>query len=457
MALASMDASAPSTGSALASRLVETDMPRLALLLIVLVLRLAETGCAAERPNVLILLSDDQAWNDYGFMGHDVIRTPHLDRLAAQSAVFPRGYVPSSLCRPSLATLITGLYPHQHRISGNDPVFDALRGRNRYQSPDYLRLNERLIVHIEEHPTLPRLLGQQGYLSLQTGKWWEGHHSRGGFTSGMTHGDPARGGRHGDAGLDVGRKGIQPLVDFLDSAGERPWFIWYAPMLPHTPHNPPERLLEKYSAPGKSEHVARYQAMCEWWDESCGEVLAALDQRGLTQNTLVVYLCDNGWIQDPEAPRYGPRSKRSPNEGGVRTPIMLRWPGRIEPARYDALASSIDVAPTILAACGLPPTAEMTGINLLEVCRQKGRTDRQRLFGEIFDHDVADVDVPARSLQYRWCIEGDWKLILPAAADEAVQLYNLADDPHEDRNLALERADIVQRLTAAINAWWSAS
>lgn len=409
---------------------------------------------AAERPNILILLSDDQGWTDYGFMGHETIRTPHLDRLAAQSALFPRGYVPSSLCRPSLATLITGLYPHQHRISGNDPAFEAPRGAPRYQSEEYLRLNERLIAHIEEHPTLPRLLGSIGYRSLQTGKWWEGNYARGGFTAGMTHGDPRRGGRHGDAGLEIGRQGIQPVIDFLDAAGDQPWFLWFAPMMPHTPHNPPERLLAKYVAPGKSLHVARYQAMCEWWDEACGEVLAQLDQRGLAEKTLVVYLCDNGWIQDPEAPRYAPRSKRSPHEGGIRTPILLRWPGRIAPGRYETLVSSIDVAPTLLAACGLKPTEEMTGLNLLEVCRQGGRSSRERLFGEIFDHDVADVDVPARSLQYRWCIEGEWKLILPSAADEPVELYRLSDDPQEERNLAAEHPEIVQRLTAAINAWW---
>jgi uncharacterized sulfatase len=426
---------------------------------------------AADVPNILYIISDDQAWTDYGFMGHDAIKTPHLDKLASQSATFSRGYVPNSLCRPSLATLITGLYPHQHKISGNDPVFDAPRGTPRYKSPDYLRLNAKLISHIEEVPTLPRLLGKKGYVSFQSGKWWEGNSARGGFTAGMTHGDVERGGRHGDAGLDIGRKGVKPVLDFIDAAGDKPWFVWYAPMLPHSPHNPPQRLLEKYTAPGKSEHVAKYQAMCEWFDETCGEILKHLDEKRLAENTLVVYVTDNGWIQNPEAPRYAPKSKRSPYDGGIRTPILLRWPGRIEPARYDdTLVSSIDLAPTILAAAGIPATDNMQGLNLLEVCRNNGRTDRARLFGEIFDHDVANVDVPAESLQYRWGIEGDWKLILPAREDlpadtndgadpkvtqkVVVELYNLAQDPFEAKNLAQKHPEVVARLTRAIDEWW---
>src|SRR4051812_25252116 len=103
----------------------------------------------AKQPNVVMIISDDQAWTDFGFMGHPVIRTPHLDRLASQSAVFKRGYVPTSLCRPSLATLISGQYAHQHKISGNDPP----KGTDR----------ELMLKHIRRIPTLPKLLGERGY------------------------------------------------------------------------------------------------------------------------------------------------------------------------------------------------------------------------------------------------------------------------------------------------------
>lgn len=174
----------------------------------------AATAWAAP-PNVVLIISDDQAWTDFGFMKQAPVRTPHLDRLAARSAVFRRGYVPTSLCRPSLATIITGLYPHQHGITGNDPP----PGTDR----------TALLKHIRAVPTLPRLLAAKGYRSFQTGKWWEGNYSEGGFTAGMTHGDPKHGGRHGDLGLHIGREGLKPIFDFINSCGESPYFLWYAP------------------------------------------------------------------------------------------------------------------------------------------------------------------------------------------------------------------------------------
>ena len=404
---------------------------------------------AAEPPNVVLILSDDQAWTDFGFMGHQDIRTPHLDRLAAQSAVFPRGYVPTSLCRPSLATLISGLYPHQHKITGNDPP----KGTNRAE----------MLRHIRRIPTLPRLLASKGYLSLQTGKWWEGSHTLGGFTAGMTHGDPKRRGRHGDEGLKIGRQGMQPIFDFIDGCGAKQFFIWYAPFLPHTPHNPPARLLEKYTAPDRPVELARYYAMCEWFDETCGQLLDFLDRKKLAENTLVVFVTDNGWIQRtpgmklPDGWRYGfaPKSKRSPYDGGVRTPIMLRWPGRIQPGRYDTLVSSVDLPPTILTAAGVKPPSEMTGIDLLSVAAAQGKTDRKAIFGEIFDHDVVDIDDPAPGLQFRWCIEGNWKLILPTAGSRPAELYDLAADPHETNNLASKHRDVAARLKKLTDDWWS--
>ena len=403
---------------------------------------------AAEPPNVVLIIGDDQAWGDFGFMGHPVIRTPRLDRLASESLVFTRGYVPSSLCRPSLASIATGLYPHQHKITSNDPP----RG---LPKKEFLRQRQEQIANIDRVPTLPRLLGQRGYVSFQTGKWWEGSHRRGGFTSGMTHGDPARGGRHGDAGLKIGREGMQPIYDFIESAGDRPFFIWHAPFLPHTPHNPPPELLEKYVDKTDSIHVARYWAMCEWFDRTCGELLDYLDRKGLAGNTLVAFVVDNGWIQRRDAGGYAPRSKRSPNEGGIRTPIVLRWPGRIEPRTdRETPAISIDLAPTILAACGLEPTEQMQGVNLLD---GEALGKRDAIFGEIFTHNAVDVDVPASSLQYRWCIAGPWKLILPHPANEpgaAVQLYNVLADPHERENLATEQPERVAKLKKRIGAWW---
>jgi arylsulfatase A-like enzyme len=404
----------------------------------------------AAPPNVVLIIGDDQAWTDFGFLGHPVIQTPNLDRLASQSLVFTRGYVPSSLCRPSLAALATGLYPHQHRITSNDPPLGLAR-------EEMLRQRGEQIANIERVPTLPRMLGEKGYLSMQTGKWWEGRFSRGGFTHGMTHGDPARGGRHGDEGLKIGREGMEPIFRFIDEAGDRPFFLWYAPFLPHSPHNPPERLLEKYRDKTDSIHVARYWAMCEWFDETCGQLLDHLREKKLADNTLVVFVVDNGWIQRPDAGGYAPRSKRSPYDGGLRTPIMLRWPGRIEPARDERTpVVSVDLVPTILTACGLEATADMQGLNLLD---QAALSQRKAIFGATFTHNAIDVRDPASSVEYRWCIEGRWKLLVPNAAsvpEAQSELYGVLTDPYEERNLADENPDCVVHLKAMIDAWWPA-
>ena len=146
--------------------------------------------------------------------------------------------------------------------------------------------------------------------------------------------------------------------------------------------------------------------MCEWWDETCGELLGHLDKQGLAENTLVVYVTDNGWIQSPNANPFAPRSKRSPYEGGVRTPIMLRWPAQLKPAaRRPSLVSTIDLAPTILAACGLSTRSAMRGSSLLDVAAGKS-PGHDAVFGEIYAHDVADIERPTAGLEFRWCICG---------------------------------------------------
>jgi uncharacterized sulfatase len=408
-----------------------------------------KVATAADPPNVVMILADDQAWTDYGFMGHPAIKTPHLDKLSTQSATFVNGYVPTSLCRPSLATLISGLYPHQHKITGNDPP----KGTDRRE----------MLKHIREMPKLPVLLGKAGYVSFQCGKWWEGNFREGGFASGMTNGDPTKGGRHGDKGLQIGRDGLDPLWAFVDGTKGTPFYLWYAPFLPHQPHNPPERLLAKYRSPDRPIELAKYYAMCEWFDETCGELLDGLDRRGLSDNTLVIYLADNGWIQktpETELPPgwknpFAPKSKRSPNDGGVRTPILLRWPGKIAPAKYDTLISSVDLAPTILHACGVTPPSVMPGQNLLDVIAAKGKSDRDAVFGAIYEHDEPDIDDPSAGVLFRWCRQGNWKLIVPAGNGGTPELYDLAVDPHEEKNLAADHPAEVAKLRKRLDEWWT--
>jgi uncharacterized sulfatase len=393
---------------------------------------------AETKPNVVLIVADDQGWTDFGFMGHEVVRTPHLDRLAAQSAVFPNGYVPTSLCRASLATLLTGQYGHQHLICCNDP-------------PDGV---DRALMHpfIKKAPAFPRLLASAGYLSLQTGKFWEGHYANAGFTHGMT-----TKGRHGDEGLIIGRKTMQPIYDFVEGRRGKAFCLWYAPMMPHEPHDPPERLLAKYVAKDRPAKLARYYAMIEWFDETVGELLAYLDTNGLRESTLVLFVVDNGWIQETGDKRttrgwFAPRSKLSPYDGGVRTPVLLRWPGKVKPGKYSDLVSTVDIAPTILSACGVKVPREMPGLNLIERATGGRPLPREAVFGEIFEHTAVELDRPAVSLTHRWMRRGDWKLIAPVKGK--AELYDLGRDPFEKADLAAKEPGRVKELAAVLDAWW---
>ncbi len=389
----------------------------------------------ATQPNVVLIISDDQGYTDYGFMGHDTIKTPQIDKLASESLVFTRGYVTTALCCPSLATMLTGLYPHQHRITGNDPV-------NKSERPLWYKA-------FEKGPRLPAMLSKAGYECFQSGKFWLGHYSRAGFTDGMTVK-----GRHGEAGLAIGRKTMKPVFDFIDKskAAQKPFFLWYAPFMPHTPHNPPERLLKKYKQAGRN---AKYYAMCEWFDETCGQLLDHIEKQRLTDNTVIIYVCDNGWPGS---------AKGSPYEMGIRTPIMIKWPGRVNP-RMDKehLASNIDIVPSILAACGLKPSLVMPGIDLLD---SAAVSKRRMIFGENFGHDMVNVDRPVDSLCSRTCIRDQWKLIVwqdpqpkvrPYGKREqtkGVALYNLRDDPSEKNNLAQKHPNKVAEMLTQLSEWW---
>jgi arylsulfatase A-like enzyme len=319
-------------------------------------------------------------------------------------------------------------------------------------------------------------LSANGYLTHQSGKWWEGSYQDGGFTHGMTHGDPERGGRHGDVGLVIGREGLKPITDFIDHsiAEEKPFFLWYAPFLPHTPHNPPKRLIGKYAKEGRSDDLVKYYAMCDWFDETCGALLGYLDEKKLRENTMVIYICDNGWAapstraDDPTQKLwkgYAQRSKSTPFENGVRTPILISWPARLKPARVDDFAHAIDLFPTVAAAAGFESPDGLDGVDLLVV---KAREARETIYGVTHSvHNMTPGD-SAGTLQYRWCVDGDWKLMIRHHGEdttkyrnlhiwdkEPTRLYHVAVDPHEENNLAKENPEKVESLRKKLDAWWA--
>jgi uncharacterized sulfatase len=330
-----------------------------------------------------MILADDQAYTDFGFMGNKLVETPHIDRLAEQSARYVNGYVPSSVCRPSLATLLTGLYPHQHGIHFNHPP-PGNAALNRMPSADYYATRAQAERLFSRNRRLPEILARHGYDSLQTGKFWEGHYRTGGFIQGMTTGRAAGvpgcwdkvvqdgvtvAHGNGDIGLTIGRVTMEPIIQFLDDHVDRdsaPFLLWYAPVLPHEPHNASQKYVDLYeSNPKVPRPFVRYYANCSWFDDTVGTLMTLLEERGLLRNTLVVFVSDNGWTPSKAAnPINGEfavdkRSKRSPFERGLRTPILIRWDGQVKPATHDEPCSSVDIVPT--TSCP-PPAARNRSI-----------------------------------------------------------------------------------------------
>ena len=456
----------------------------------------------AQSPNVVFILGDDQAWYDYSFMRrpeieqaainmngavYQVAETPAIDQLADEGIVFTHGYTPP-ICRPSLASMVTGAYPHQTLITGNDPA----------SGPDTAVEARMQVLH-----PLPRTLADElGYTSFQTGKWWEGHHTNGGFTAGDTVNSTAGGtaptewsgskpgyvtARHGDWGLMSGRvdyvndvaapadpipyaNTIQTATTFIDAqvTADQPFFLWYAPFLPHTPHDPPTGLISKYDTlieePNESgDYFAKYYATIERFDGGVGALLDHLDTAGIADHTIVVLICDNGWINRSNASAYDARSKQTPYQGGIRTPIIVRWPDRIkaggvlEPQVIRTPVSVVDLAPTVHDALGLPTYPEMTGLSLLDL---GAVASRDTVFTEDSSHDIQDLNDPSQSLESRVAIRDGWKLIL--FTNGATELYHLFDatsgnaiDPFETNDLSDDEPQRVTELTAAIVNWYS--
>ena len=431
-------------------------MPRLHPLCVVVLASLCLSLPAADRPpNILMIISDDHAWTDYGFMGSKSVSTPHIDKLASESRVFPRGYDTNSLCSPSLASLLTGRHVHRHGVTGNDPIVPAGVGKaaGKQKSDAFIQGREKLVKLFEQSPHLPRLLAERGYVSLQTGKWWMGDYTHGGFTEGMT-----KGGRHGDEGLDIGRKTLAPLTEFISRSKKdgKPFFAWYAPMMPHDPHTPPERLLAKYRDKSPTPQAAKYHAMVEWFDETIGDIRAHLEKEGLTQDTIIVYISDNGWIPRVDKPAVDfERSKMSPFDGGVRSPIIVGWPGHIKPASIDEAASAVDIMPTLLKLAGARVPADGDGLDLLDDAALRARPF---VAGQNSTHDILELGKPAASLRYRWLVAGELKLIVSSGingATELPRLFDLKADPGEVKDLAAARPDDVKRLTALLDGWWT--
>ena len=392
------------------------------------------------RPNILIVLADDQGWGDLSVNGNTNLSTPHVDSLAANGAIFDRFFC-CPVCSPTRAEFLTGRY---HLRGG---VHGVSEGGER------LNLDER---------TVAEAFKAAGYATGAFGKWHNGmqypYHPNGrgfdefyGFCSGHW-------GDYFDAplehnGLPVKGKGylIDDLtdhaMDFIEKNKDHPFFCYVPFNTPHYPLQVPDRWFDQFSSKEiklrardpKQESVAETRAvlaMCENIDWNVGRLLAHLDKLHLAENTIVIYFSDNG----PQTWRWNGEmkgKKGSTDEGGVREPFLIRWPGHIPAGlRVPQIAGAIDLLPTLTDLAGIPTvsTKPLDGVSLKPLLLGTAKDWPDRM---IFTHWAGKTSV--RSQQYR--------------LDTTHALFDMQADPQQDHNVATEHPEEADRLTKALVAW----
>lgn len=410
----------------------------------------------AAGPNVVIIVTDDQGYGDLGCTGNTVLKTPNIDRLAAEGTRLVRFYV-SPVCTPTRASLMTGRYHFR------TAAIDTYLGR--------------ALMHPSE-VTLAELLQSAGYATGIFGKWHLGDNyprrpQDQGFGVSLVH---RGGGLRQPSAVPGGEGYFDPiLLDggrasrrqgycteiFFDAACAfirqavaegRPFLAYIATNAPHSPLDEvPQAEYETYRKLGLPENVARVYAMVANIDACVGRLMQVLREAGAEKNTLVLYLHDNG----PAGQRCnaGLRGQKGTvYEGGIRSPLIARWPGRIPAARVlEQPAAHVDILPTVIEACGVKPPAEL---------RLDGRSLLKLL-------DGTDETWPERVLFAQWhrgnrperyrnfaAIRGRWKLLRGAAANAEFELYDLAADAAEARNLIDEYPDVAASLKATYDAWF---
>jgi len=449
---------------------------------------LPAAGKQAGSPlNILFILADDLGWTDVA-AGSDFYETPHLDRFMGQGIRFTSAYANGPNCAPTRASLMSGLYGPRHGVY---TVRETRRGdvsRQRLDTP------ENRTVLAASFRTLAESLHAGGYATFHGGKWHLGDNELGplarGFdvnVGGSTFGAPpgatyfgpwpAPGLENAPAGAHLADYVTDRAIDFIREKRDRPFFAYVAYYDVHTPLRAKEELVRKYEAKlARNPELGRrsghnrpvYAAMVETLDTNVGRLLQALADAGLAENTLVVFTSDNGGFGNATAMRPLRGAKGMLYEGGIRVPLGLVWPGRIAPGSVsDEPAITLDFYPTLLAAAGLAPAPGQTldGVSLLPLMEGKTRAlPRPAVYWHFpaYLEGVpkgleADVHTPGwRETPSGAVRAGEWKLI-EHFEDGSLELYHLADDIGERRNLAATRPEKTAELQALLARWREAT
>lgn len=430
----------------------------------------AEASQDERPPNVVLFLADDLGWTGLGCFGSDLYETPHLDRLAASGMRFTDAYAACTVCSPTRAAIMTGIYPA--RLHLTDFIAGQHRPWARMLVPEWTKFLET------RHVTIAERLHAADYATLQVGKWHlgprrgaGGQPSDHGFERQVLRPREARGYSLPQGFNERGESKSDYLTDYLtdealrliDECHDRPFFLYFAYHTPHTPIQGRADLVEQFRAKVRPDAVHRnptYAAMVASLDMSVGRVLERLERHGLTERTLVIFTSDNGGLTQ----RYGKhdgftenlplrRGKGSAYEGGVRVPTIIRWPGTTEPGSVSNTPTiSMDLLPTIseVTRTGAGNPSSVDGRSLVPVLRDPDVELDRDLFWH-YPHYHAGGDGPYSAIR-----SGPWRLV-EFHEDRKAELYNLATDAGEQRNLASEEPQRVAELLGKLERWREAA
>ncbi len=445
-------------------------------------------GDSVEKMNFVFILADDLGWRDLGCYGSDFYETPHLDRLAREGMRFTQAYAACPVCSPTRVSIMTGKYPA--RLATTDwfgaPQPDTVHNHRGTRHKPLLPAPYEEQMPLDEVTIAEALLGEN-YRTFFAGKWHlggEGHYPE-------DHGfEINKGGHHrgsprsyfapyqnpkledGPDGEYLPERLARECADFIDDVNDDPFLLFFSFYLPHTPLRAREDLIAKYEAKARQvrhdgpeflpegEREARqvqnhavYAAMIEAMDTAVGTVLDALDRQGLAGNTAVIFMSDNGGLSTSEGSPTSNVPLRAGKgwlyEGGVRVPMIVKWPDVVAPgSECDHPVTSTDFYPTMLEMAGLRqrPDQHCDGVSFAPLLRGESLPDNRPLFWH-YPHYGNQGGSPGAAIRL-----GPWKLIA-FFEDNRVELYNLDEDIGEQNNLASTIPEKRDELLAMLREW----
>ena len=405
----------------------------------------APATAASPRPNIVLILADDLGVNDLACYGRTEHRTPHLDRLAAQGTRFTSAYCAQSICSPSRAAIMTGKAPARLHIT------TYLPGRADATSQKLLHPVMRQQLPVEEK-TMAEHFKDAGYATACIGKWHLGGNKFAPPNQGF---DVYRPGKATTKPSETeGSKGEYELTrwaeEFMETNRARPFFLYLGHDTPHIPYAARADLVERNA----KAFNPTYAAVIESMDDAVGRLLAKLDALGLAENTIVIFTSDNGGLHMPEG-RHQTVTHNAPfragkgylYEGGLRIPLIVRWPGKVPADRVaDAPVINTDWLPTLLDCAGLAKAKGIDGASFRGLLVGRGAKGSRGLFWH-FPHYNNQGGKPAGAMR-----DGDWKLI-EHYEDGRLELFNLSRDIGETNNLARAEPRRAARMANALDRW----